>query len=450
VYLYVPLRAAAGPVLNWGEPNNLPRLLDALLQRQYSEKMLNADWTGKLQMLGLIARSFFDEGELLALVLGLGGLAVLSIKDRPLFVGLLLLVLLNIGLRINYIGADEMFQVRRYLISSYLALMIGAGLALNEVAHRLLARRPRAGSVVFTLVLLALAVSPWVRHGRANDQSANWVAYEAWQNALSHPEERYAIVVGGDNNLFPLWYLQMVERRRPNVVALPRVGFRSPWIIHLVEPALPAGAIAMRPEYRRADLSDPLFLSTIANLIDLHSLPFAFVFDLVTNPADQRELTALRGKVQVSHAGALSWWRPKDQPDSSANIDVWRFYQITAILDAALVRDHHTETVATDYGVYFDRLANQLEQTGDFAGAVRAEENAIRADSTNDTAMANLGSMLARRGRFADAIAWYQRAIAVNPREWRHHFNLAIIYEAAGRADEAAAQRRKAVTERRP
>jgi len=436
--------------LNWGEPNNLPRLLDALLQRQYAEKMLNADWTSKLQMLGLIARSFFDEGGLLMLMLGLGGLSLLAIKDRTLLVGLLLLVLLNIVLRINYIGTDEMFQVRRYLISSYLALMIGAGIALNEVARRLLARRQRAGSVVFALVALALMLSPWIRHARANDQSGNWVAYEAWQNALSHSEERYAIVVGGDNNLFPLWYLQMVERRRANVVALPRIGFRSPWIIHLLEPALPAGAIAMRPEYRRADLSDPLFLSTIANLIDLHSLPFAFVFDLVTDPADQRELAALRAKVQLSYEGALSWWRPKDQPGSPAHFDVWRFYQTSAILDTALVRDHHTETVATDYGVYFDRLASQLEQKGDFAGAVRAEENAIGADSNNDTAMANLGSMLARRGRITDAIAWYQRAIAVNPREWRHHFNLAIIYEAAGRVNEATDERRKAVTERRP
>ena len=438
-------------MLNWGEPNNLSRLFDALLQRQYAEKMLNADWSSKLQMLGIIAKSFFDEGGIIVLLLGVGGLLALAKRDRSLLIGLLLLVAANIGLRINYIGADEMYQVRRYLISSYLVLIIGAAVAADWLAKRALVWRDSAiVRVVIVAFLFALTFSPLVRHARANEQQTNWVAYEAWQNALSHPEERYAVVVGGDDNLFPLWYLQMVERRRPTVVALPRIGFRSRWIIHMLEPALPPGAIAMRPEYREAELSDPLFLSTIANLIERPALPFAFVFDELTNPADQRALEALRAKVHVSRSGALSWWRDKAQTDLPADIAVWRFYQTSSMVDDLLVRDHHTTTLTIDYGVYFDRLARSFEQQRDGTRALQAEENAVRADPTNDAAMAGLGSLLARSGRFAEAISWYRQAIAANPSEWRHHFNLAIIYQAAGRPAEAAAERRQALRGKRP
>ncbi len=448
VYLYVPLRAAANPVLNWGEPNTLPRLLDSLLQRQYSEKMLNADWDNKLEMLGIIGNSFLDEGGVPLLLLGLVGLGMLVRRERALLLGLLLLITVNIGLRINYIGADEMFQVRRYLISSYLVVIVGAAVATADVMRWLAGwRHIFAARVVLALFLAALVFTPLMRHAAANAQQRNWVAYEAAQNNLSHPEPAYALVVGGDNNLFPLWYLQMVERRRPTVVPLPRLGFRAAWMVNMLAPQLPPQTITMRPEYLALGLEDPLFLSAVANLVERPVLPVAFIFDRVSNPADQLALDELVKQVDVEQSGSLTWWWPKGWPAPTSA--VWRYYQTTAILDSTLVRDHHTTTVATDYGAYFDRWARKLESVGDAAGATRAGLLALQADPANDVAMANLGTLLARNGKLPEAIEWYRRAIGVNPHEWRHHFNLAIILEAAGKRDEAAAEHQLAIREKR-
>lgn len=446
VYLYIPVRALTDPAINWGDPSTLPRLLEALLQRQYAHKMLNPDWGAKLEMLGIIARSFVDEPGVVAALLGLAGLPLLARRDKALTIGLGVMVLLNLLLRLNYIGDEEMFQVRRYLINCYLVLMIGLAVFLTRLEDLALAERGRRWLRASLGVLCVLIVAwPALHHLPANRQQNNWVAYEAWQNALSHPETEYLLFVGGDNNLFPLWYLQLAERRRPTVTPLPRVGFRADWMVEKMARDLPSGAIAMRPEFGGGGYVDPLFLSTVANLIDRPGPPIAFVFDRLAAPADDHALASMRQGRALGQAGALTWWRTPRQGDDYA---VWRFYQTAAITDRTLPRDHHTSTVATDYGVYFDRLAQSRERLGDSDGAVEAFRQAILADSRADGAMANLGNLLARQAQWEQAIFWYEQALAVAPRDWRHHHNAALIYRAAGEA-EAAARHRKLADEYR-
>ncbi|MDP8222040.1 MAG: DUF2723 domain-containing protein [Candidatus Lernaella stagnicola] len=442
LYLYLPLRAAANPALNWGDPSTLSRFLDALLQRQYSHKMLNADWAAKGEMLLVIARSFTDELGLVAFALGAGGLIALGRRDRALTAGLLLLVAGNIALRINYIGEDEMFQVRRYLISTYLVIVIGLAYTLAWLERRVSEspRRPWLRAAFGALLVLIVAW-PLLHHLRANQQQGNWVAYEAWQNTLAHPEPEYGLFVGGDNNVFPLWYLQMAERRRPTVSILPRGGFRADWMIEMMALQLPADVVRSRPEFSGAAYEDPLFLSTVSNLLEYREFPFAMVFDNLQAPADNLALSEMSKRAAPFHAGALTWWA---NPSSADRQRVWRFYQTAAITDPDLPRDHHTQTVATDYGAYFDRLARDLEGAGDARKAVEAYARALAADPQNDASMANLGNLYARLGEWPSAVFWYERALEIAPEQWQHHHNLAIIFEAMGETEKAAAARTRA------
>jgi len=453
VYLYIPLRAAAEPVLNWGEPNTWPRLLDALSQQQYSAKMLNPDWHNKWQMLKLIGWSFIDEVGVPVFALALAGLAGLIKRERALLVGLLALVLVNILLRINYIGEDEMFQVRRYLISGYLALIIGLAAALNWIKQVLHSRfRIKTVPVLTMLILVFVAVWPTMRHARANEQSANWVAYEAWQNVLSHRPLSYGLVVGGDNNVFPLWYLQMVERRRPTVAVLPREGFRSDWVIDMVAGRLPPGVIAMRPEYVKPELHNPLFLSTAANLIDESTFPLAFIADHITPAADDAEFQKLKASVDTQREGAITWWLVDGQAPIDDPTLIWRFYQTASIVDRSLLRDHHTATVTTDYSVYYSRFGRQREKQGDNKGAAAAYRLALAADPGNDAVMGQLGALFARNDQLDEAVDLYRAAIELNPREWRHFYNLSLVLRAAGKNDEAeqAEQTAQSLKETRP
>lgn len=80
-------------------------------------------------------------------------------------------------------------------------------------------------------------------------------------------------------------------------------------------------------------------------------------------------------------------------------------------------------------GCAFDR-AIQAHQAGDFPGAIREYQACIAAEPDRVDARSNLGAVLARLGRYQEAIDQYQAALRLASPETapRLHFNLALAY----------------------
>jgi tetratricopeptide (TPR) repeat protein len=426
-YLYIPLRAATDPVLNWGEPDTLPRLLDALLQKQYSGKMLNPDWGAKANILSLIGWSMIDEAGPVIFALALAGLALLGRRRPSLLIGLLLLVAANVALRINYIGVDEEFQVRRYLISSYLVLIVGFAWLLSEVQNLVVARlSPAWGRQLAFLGLAILAAWPVMRHARANEQSGNWVAYEAWQNALSHPASDYVLFVGGDNNLFPAVVPADGRAASARRDRHPARRFRQRLGHAHVRPAPAVDDDRRAPGIRRLARGRRVVSFHPRQSIGDSRTAAGFRFrrrysgghTAAFRRAEGANAHAARGRAHLVAGGGGREFDPAR---------VWRYYQTASLTDATLARDHHTQIVAEDYGAYFDYLAQASAQRADFAGATYAYQRALLADPHNDVVMVHWANQLAAGGRFTEAIELYERAIKIAPNDWRHYHNLAII-----------------------
>jgi tetratricopeptide (TPR) repeat protein len=86
--------------------------------------------------------------------------------------------------------------------------------------------------------------------------------------------------------------------------------------------------------------------------------------------------------------------------------------------------------------------AVQLQQAQDFPAAIREYEACIAEQPDRPEARSNLGAILARLGRYQEAIAQYQAALKVTPPEIapRLRFNLALAYYKSFQIPEAAAQ----------
>lgn len=92
-------------------------------------------------------------------------------------------------------------------------------------------------------------------------------------------------------------------------------------------------------------------------------------------------------------------------------------------------------------GCALDR-AIQLHQAGDFAGAIREYQACVAAEPNRVEARSNLGAVLAKLGRYQDAIDQYQAALKVASPDVapRLRFNLGLAYYKSFQIPEAAAE----------
>jgi tetratricopeptide (TPR) repeat protein len=83
------------------------------------------------------------------------------------------------------------------------------------------------------------------------------------------------------------------------------------------------------------------------------------------------------------------------------------------------------------------RRACALQEAGQLAEAETLYRQALEACGENAVLCYNLGIVLEDLERKSDALAMYQRSLAVDPAFADCHYNLALLYEALGKAREA-------------
>ena len=204
-YLYLPLRAAMDPVMNYGDASTFLGFFDLISGGPYKGQMLAfgpSELPGRLFMYGdLLARQF----------------SLLLLADRA---ALALLGVFGLG-SLAYALEYDIHDIAVYFVPSYLvvALLLAVGLhSLTAGAEALLERfSPRARyatPLILVPAILALAlVVPETR--RAVDQSENLVARRLVEAVVEETAPE-ATVYGG-RALSALYYVQLVEGRRPDL-----------------------------------------------------------------------------------------------------------------------------------------------------------------------------------------------------------------------------------------
>src|SRR5690606_1397865 len=190
------------------------------------------------------------------LLLGLYGALAHYRKDRPswAFIGILFLTLsfgltFYLNFRYGYSYATdrfpdmEMHEVRErdyFFIVGFSVWGLWAGLGIAalwqrvaaELRERLAGAAARPGRAqLFAAPVLAVALVPlvlnWSWASRAHDYSARDWAY----NLLMSVEPYGVLFTNGDNDTFPLWYLQEVEGIRRDVTVIVMSYLNTPWYV---------------------------------------------------------------------------------------------------------------------------------------------------------------------------------------------------------------------------
>ncbi|HET7275825.1 MAG TPA: DUF2723 domain-containing protein [Longimicrobiaceae bacterium] len=303
VHLFLPIRAGLDPIINEADPTcgslgnaivsvltfgnaGCDNLSAALAREQYAKPPVTIrqapftaqlttyfqyfDWQWSRSIMGVQGYLAVARLPFTLLFIGLGGYGALTHwrRDRPSFAYLAtLFATLSLGLifylnfkygfgQVQALGlARDLAEVRErdyFFLVSFSVWGLWAGVGITALWLRgIESLRDRARPALMAAPVLLLAFIPlilnWSYASRAGDYAARDWAY----NLLQSVEPYGVLFTNGDNDTFPLWYVQEVEGIRQDVTVIVWSYLNTPWyakqVRDLARPCAEPGAAAEEP-----------------------------------------------------------------------------------------------------------------------------------------------------------------------------------------------------------
>jgi hypothetical protein len=281
--LIIPLAASTDSILNFGEPDTLARfwsyvslqslgggfLVDLFprnapfwsAQAGDLVRALGANfarWSGPLGPLGVLPA-----------VAGVAGLAHLWRRNRRLGTAIALVLFLQSAATVLYFNIPASFFRpfdRHYLpvcVSFGIAVAYGLGVLAYELA-RLWARRRHLVAALGVLSLLLVPTAQLAANWAAHDASRRFFARDFAANLLEGLPPHAILFTNGDNDTYPLLYLQDVEGVRPDVQVVNRALANTFWYADRIVARDPSFPISLDRKTLRALAPRPWADTTLA------------------------------------------------------------------------------------------------------------------------------------------------------------------------------------------
>ncbi len=215
--LWIPLRSALNPAINWGEPSNLTRGLKYLLQFSYREKMFARDLPGIELFLSELGRAMAFEWTPLFWALAAIGFAWLARKNTRTATALFLTAFLNLVLLFLYGGEYDLAMLPRYFLPFYAVSALAAGFGWawwweNKSPASWRSRRTQG----LALAILAAASLSFPAF-RWRDLSRSSTCWNYVLSLFQSVPRNGILEVAGDFQVFPAAYARHVKGLRPDL-----------------------------------------------------------------------------------------------------------------------------------------------------------------------------------------------------------------------------------------
>ncbi|HET7038240.1 MAG TPA: DUF2723 domain-containing protein, partial [Gemmatimonadales bacterium] len=268
--LVIPIAATTDSILNIGDAGSWARFRDYVSLEQLGGGFLvqffprkAPFWTSQVgDLLRVLGGNFFRwDGplgplRLLPGLVGLLGLFHLWRRDRRLGTAFGLVLLLHAAVTVFYFNIPANFFRpfdRHYLplcVTFGITVAYGLGVLAQEGAR--LAATRRVPAALAGLLAILVPASQLLGNWGARDASNRYFTHDFAANALGGLPPNAIVFVSGDNDTFPLWYLQAVEGVRPDVQIVNLSLANAPWYVDQLARRDPSFPISFTREERLA------------------------------------------------------------------------------------------------------------------------------------------------------------------------------------------------------
>ena len=409
LYIYVPIRAQQKPAINENNPENWTNFKMFLERKQYSEKSMaqlmftrKGTWSnqfGDFHRIGFwyhLKTQWFPEKpgvfHLVVPILSLLGLWAVWKRDRKLglyFLSCLLLFTIAMTLYLNFsdgtkgvkleVRDRDYFYTPGFVMISYLA-GIGLSFLLGLLLLRPYANRELRETLVAAVAIVSLAIP--ITAVKANyfehDRSRFFVAEDLAHNMLVGLRDNAIIFTGGDNDTFPLWYIQEVRGFRTDVRIVNLSLLNTPWYIKqlkyegaMVDIPMSDVEIEGLRGYYRPDGSVVTIKDIVMPLIIRENIADRPIYYAITVPTGDQATV----KDNLIQEGLVKRIEP-DLDQESINIKEMEEnfggrYRFRGLDDPTVFKDRDTIRLLTNYNACIYNLAQLFQRSGDHENAVK-------------------------------------------------------------------------------
>lgn len=368
LYLLIFIRAGLNPPINENSPTTLQGMSDYLTRKQYGQESMlltflhrKAEfWSYQINMMfnRYFAWQFIGKGTTLdyhnriveiisfkglfglPFLVGLWGTIHHFFKDKKrafAILGLFFLMGYAIILYLNQPDPQPRERDYSYVGAFFaFALWIGIGFAgffemiENSIKHNRIQLKKIVYIAVSILLFIAVPLNLYAFNHHSHSRHGNFVAWDYSHNLLETCEPNSIVFTNGDNDTFPLWYLQEVEGVRKDVKVVNLSLLNTPWYIKQLrdeKPKIPLKlsndiidnltylpwesqqfAISIPDDIRMDELK---ILKKNNKLIKLKDIPEKMIFNLSpTHPPERPQVLRVQDLMVLRILEKVKWKRP--------------------------------------------------------------------------------------------------------------------------------------------
>lgn len=501
-HYYLWIRSHLDPSINEADPSNLTALWNVLIRDQYKPpnpfQVRQAPWGIQL------TRHFWDYardqyslgirpvwfGWLLPYALGVVGAIGGYLREKKTFIlvaAVYLITSLGLVFYLNF-KADEVRERDYFFVAAFhfFAVWIGLGVAvlLDQFRAGAAASGARAarGSLLLAGVLtLLLPVLTMKYYWHTHDRTGFYVAEDYAYNMLEPLKPNAILFTNGDNDTFPLWYIQDVEGLRRDVRVVNLSLLNTDWYLRQLRDDPPqidlgwsnteiewaadftlaramyqAGYPTMtREKYEQyldqtglrkyvRDMKLPLMTKDIATAriiereFGKRPLYLAVTVPDVMGLEDRLVMNGLVFEIEEAAPGET------DRIDfETTRKNLFEVYRYRGLLDknrktdTSVYKDANARKLSQNYSAALVRLADEYITKGEPEQSLPVVEMAAQISPTSRRVLYSLGVLYLRAEAYDKAEQVYRRLLAAGVRDPRVYRNLGRSQEARGDYDDA-------------